>query len=399
MNFRKFGNPMDGEFEPTVGRRMKHINRRQLTVAAFLMLPWLAGCGNKPVNKAGELLRVGATKEAREVLTEEIKNSPMNAEAHLMMAKVHEADRSIDEMFKSLDSACKAKSSYIHKVGVFLWEQVKSSKCLDGSRYIRKALELDPSLAKDDEVAFSRYVTYADGDWEWEEYVNTFPKGKHIGETLLMMAEKAYERYDMGSSKTLYFRAAKESQDSVSCLAAKAKLGDWWDQFTRKTWASENQVKIAEVYKGQQIEVTVAAAGGPCFAASTISKAIPRNHGHGLDFSNLKLSSGWWEIPTEGVNFTANSDGYLWFEVTNRKEQIFPGMFGPGKNDEWAEFRIRIGRGDLVSQVNADNEEAEPGSPNKMTSKQKSGAAKRLETTKAYQCNCLSCGYSERIRV
>ncbi len=151
---------------------MRHSQKPALVCVAVCALA-VAGCGANRVQKAGELLKVGSTKEAREVLTEEIKANPTNADAHFLMGRVHEADKNVDEALKSFDSATKADANYKPKIGQYLWEQVKSGKSAEGASYIARAFALYPELEKNDDAAYAKYVTYGWGLSQMQKYLDS----------------------------------------------------------------------------------------------------------------------------------------------------------------------------------------------------------------------------------
>ena len=306
-------------------------------VVVLLALAALTGCSNR-VSKADELLKLGSTREAKELLQEELKANPKNADAHFMMARVYEADGDTESALASLDSCVKASPVHGQRVGKYCWEQVRTEKARDPQAYIYTASEVYPTLLEDDDVAYVRYVQYGDGEVDNKQYLQRFPTGKHISETLLSLAASYYESRQFGEAKETYQRLAKESPDTTEGQEAQAKLDDWWEETETAIPFDTKYKEICRVRRGQELEVF--ASGGITFKTVYGNIRIDARSARFFfgkldDVEGALGNAAWRQRQFDARRRSGNTDSYTlawfrrWSEVDKQQRQL---------GSEWIKF-------------------------------------------------------------
>ena len=216
-----------------------------MTILILLALCLVAGCGSNKVEKAEKLLKAGSTSEAVDLLREEIKDNPDNAEAFLVLGKtLYKTDRLLGQ--EKLLSAVKVNSSYKERVTRFILSNVSSRSDLDFLNQVETGY-----VDRDADLCFKYYVDMAPDFSNAVAFADKYPRDSRAPTALLRQASCLKAKSCDSASKVYYQKVVKKYPASKEAKEAKGVLSDWWVKIAGRIPADHKWHSFA-VEKGQK---------------------------------------------------------------------------------------------------------------------------------------------------
>jgi len=259
----------------------------------------MAGCSQKPADKAKQFIDAGMYGDAIPLLEQEIQKNPKNTEAHYLLGMAFlnlgeegGASQSFDRAIK-LDQkkyTQKTTEAY-HKTGLNFLGQDTPAGIRRGLKYLdqtletdaslkseiskayrdrgitlakndkllshtllARSLELDPNLKRDSDFYYALYVEdVSDPELQnkgCEDFLSLFPESKHIEDVLYSMGNYQYSIADYQKAKPYFSQLGERYPDTE--LGKKAKV--MMDNIT-KMEQEIGQAELERARKIQQLEI------------------------------------------------------------------------------------------------------------------------------------------------
>ena len=259
----------------------------------------VAGCTEKPEDKAKQFIEAGMYGDAIPLLEEELQNNPKNTVAHyllgmafLNLGEEEGANQSFNRAIR-LDEKkyIKRASEAYHKTGLSFLGQDTPAGVRRGLRYLDRALdkdgslkseivrafrdrgvalvktdkalsytlltrasELDPNLKRDNDFYYALFIEgVKDPELQnkaCEDFLSLFPGSKHVEDVLYLMGNYQYSLANYKKAKQYFGQLGQRYPDSELGMKAKVMV----DNIT-KIEQEIGQAELQRAKKTKQLEI------------------------------------------------------------------------------------------------------------------------------------------------
>ncbi|MFA4996331.1 MAG: hypothetical protein WC536_04295 [Patescibacteria group bacterium] len=277
----------------------------------------VAGCGSHRVDKAKELMKISSYSEAIDLLKEEIKDNPKNADAQFVYGQIERLEGNRDEALERFKKAVQLDESFKKKVCDFLTKDEETGKTDD----LVIAAEIMPELEEEDaDFCYDLNVRTCVNQ---VKFADNFPQDKRAPGAILSAASTNFDS-DRNESRALYSRLAEQYPRTDEGKKAKKELSDWWGCVTMNVPFDENWHGHS-ICKGQRFRYEVIGEKVYDYGAYGIDKVdysdmavfvgtgeelkLYLEHDYGYSGPRMKLLE---ERSGTGI---ARTTGSIWFKV------------------------------------------------------------------------------------
>lgn len=220
-----------------------------LILVVTIVVVVVAGCGSHRVDKARELMKISSYPEAIDLLKEEIKENPKNADAQFAYGQIERLQGNRDEALERFKKAVQLDESFKKKICDFLTKDEETGKTDD----LVIVAEIMPELEKEDaDFCYDLNVRTCVNQ---VKFADNFPQDKRAPGAILSAASTNFDS-DRNESRALYSRLAEQYPRTDEGKKAKKMLSDWWGCVTLNVPFDERWHGFS-IVKGQRFRYVV----------------------------------------------------------------------------------------------------------------------------------------------